>query len=84
MSSNTGYVFSFAIGLIFLAGGILFMVMLEDNRFLFGIPYALLGLVIVVGLHSGRRRRLAREAREAAAEQAQAAGSAGEGEHHTA
>lgn len=65
MSSTTGVIFSYAIGLIFLVGGILFILFLDDNRFLFGIPYLVLGVVIVVGMHSGRRRRRAREAREA-------------------
>ena len=44
--SNTGYVFSYAIGLIFLAGGILFMVMLDENRFLFGVPYGVNAQVV--------------------------------------
>lgn len=65
-SGNTGFTFALAIGWIFLIGGIVFMVFLDQNRFLFGIPYALLGLVIVVGMIDGRRRRRAREAREAA------------------
>lgn len=65
MSSTTGFIFSYTIGLIFLVGGILFILFLDDNRFLFGIPYLVLGLLIVVGMHSGRRRRRAREAREA-------------------
>lgn len=66
MSSTTGFIFSYAIGLIFLVGGVLFMIFLDDNRLLFGIPYVVLGLVIVVGMTSGRRKRKAREAREAA------------------
>jgi hypothetical protein len=66
VSSTTGVIFSYAIGLIFLAGGLLFLLFLEDNRFLFGVPYLLLGLVIVLGMWSGRRRKKAREAREAA------------------
>lgn len=65
MSSTTGFIFSYAIGLIFLVGGILFILFLDDNRFLFGLPYLILGVLIVVGMHSGRRRRKAREAREA-------------------
>ncbi|MFN8111106.1 MAG: hypothetical protein U0Y82_14880 [Thermoleophilia bacterium] len=64
--SNTGYVLSYAIGLIFLIGGIVLMVGLQEHRFLFGVPYTLMGLLIVVGLHRGRKRRIAREAREAA------------------
>lgn len=75
MSSSTGFVFSLAIGFIFLIGGIAFMLFLDEHRFLFGIPYTLLGLLIVVGMLDGRRRRRVREAREAAeaAEQAQLA-----------
>ncbi len=75
MSSSTGFVFSLAIGFIFLVGGIAFMLFLDEHRFLFGIPYTLLGLLIVVGMLDGRRRRRVREAREAAeaAEQAQLA-----------
>ncbi|HWH14435.1 MAG TPA: hypothetical protein VNT51_06795 [Miltoncostaeaceae bacterium] len=65
MSSTTGFIFSYAIGLIFLVGGLLFMLLLEENRFLFGIPYFLMGVLIVYGMHSGRRRRIARERREA-------------------
>ena len=65
MSSSTGFLFSYLLGLIFLVGGILFMVVLTDHRFLFGIPYAVLGLVILVGLHMGRRRKKLQEQREA-------------------
>ena len=50
MSSTTGLVFSYVIGLIFLIG-------LEENRFLFGLPYLLMGLLIVVGIHMSLRRR---------------------------
>jgi hypothetical protein len=65
VSSSTGFLFSYLLGLIFLVGGILFMVVLTDHRFLFGIPYAVLGLVILVGLHMGRRRKKLQEQREA-------------------
>jgi hypothetical protein len=65
VSSSTGFLFSYLLGLIFLVGGILFMVGLTDHRFLFGIPYAVLGLVILVGLHMGRRRKKLQEQREA-------------------
>jgi|GEM_PF-651545 len=70
MSSTTGLIFSYAIGLIFLVGGVLFMVFLDENRFLFGIPYTLMGVLIVYGMYSGRRRRIARERREAELEAA--------------
>jgi hypothetical protein len=66
--SNTGFVFAYAIGLIFLVGGLIFLLAptepLEDYRLLFGIPYAGLGLLMVLGLHAGRRRKRAQEARE--------------------
>jgi len=61
VSSSTGLIFSYLIGLIFLVGGILFMIVLTQHRFLFGIPYAVLGLVILVGLHMGRRRKKRQE-----------------------
>ena len=57
MSSLTGLIFSYIIGLIFLVGGVIFMLFLEDNRFLFGIPYTLVGLLIVLGIHASLRRR---------------------------
>lgn len=63
--SETGYVLSYAIGLIFTGGGLAFLLLLDDNRFLFGVPYLVMGLVFLVGLHMGRRRKLRREAMEA-------------------
>lgn len=62
MSSTTGLIFSYIIGLIFLVGGIVFLIGLEENRFLFGVPYLLMGLLIVVGIHMSMRRRTRREA----------------------
>jgi hypothetical protein len=60
VSSGTGLIFSYAIGWIFLAGGILFLLFLDENRLLCGIPYVLMGLLIVGGSHASRRRRRAR------------------------
>jgi len=57
VSSTTGLVFSYVIGLIFLIGGVVFLIGLEENRFLFGLPYLLMGLLIVVGIHMSLRRR---------------------------
>lgn len=62
--SPTGVFFSYVIGLIFAVGGIVFLVGLDDNRFLFGIPYLLIGLVILGGV-AGAQRRLRRKAAEA-------------------
>lgn len=54
----TNLIFSYLIGLIFLIGGILFIVFLDDNRYLFGITYIVVGLVLVVGTHMAIRRRM--------------------------
>lgn len=59
--SPTGVMFSYAIGAIFAVGGILFLVALDDNRFLYGIPYLLMGLVIIGGVASSQRRVKRRE-----------------------
>jgi hypothetical protein len=54
--SPTAVVFSYAIGLIFAVGGILFIALLDENRFLFGIPYLLMGLIILGGVAASQRR----------------------------
>ena len=54
--SPTGVIFSYAIGLIFAVGGILFLALLDENRFLFGIPYLLMGLIILGGVAASQRR----------------------------
>ena len=54
--SPTGVFFSYLIGLIFAAGGVLFLIGLDDNRFLYGIPYLLIGIVIIGGVASSQRR----------------------------
>ena len=64
--SPTGVIFSYAIGLIFAVGGIVFLIGLDDNRFLYGIPYLLIG-----ARHHRRRRR------EPAEDEAARAGRAG-------
>jgi len=65
VSGTTGFIFAYAIGLVFLIGGILFMIVLSQNQLLFGIPYVVLGVVILVGLHMGRRRRKRQELEDA-------------------
>jgi hypothetical protein len=54
--SPTAVAFSYAIGLVFAVGGLLFLIFLEENRFLFGIPYLLMGVVIIGGVRAGQRR----------------------------
>jgi hypothetical protein len=59
--SPTGVIFSYLIGLIFAVGGVMFLIGLDDNRFLYGIPYLLIGLVIIGGV-AGSQRRMRRKA----------------------
>lgn len=54
--SPTGVVFSYAIGLIFTVGGLLFLIALDDNRLLFGLPYLFMGLAILGGVAASQRR----------------------------
>jgi len=60
--SPTGILFTYALGIVFAVGGIVFMVALDDNRFLFGIPYLVIGLLLVFGARGVQRRAAAREA----------------------
>lgn len=48
--------FMYIIGGIFAVGGIIFMIGLDENRFLFGIPYLLIGLVMLYGVYGVQRR----------------------------
>jgi hypothetical protein len=61
MSSTTGLVLSYAIGLIFAVGGVVFLLFLDDNRVLFGVPYLVLGVLLIVGVRASQRRRRRRE-----------------------
>lgn len=57
MSSTTGLILSYAIGIIFAIGGILFLLFLDERRFLFGIPYLLIGVLLVAGVARSQRKR---------------------------
>lgn len=57
MSSTTGLILSYALGIIFAVGGILFMIFLDDRRFLFGVPYLILGVALIAGVRASQRRR---------------------------
>ncbi len=61
MSSTTGLVLSYAIGIIFAIGGLLFLIFLDERRFLFGIPYLLIGVLLVAGVARSQRKRPARD-----------------------
>ncbi len=57
MSSTTGLILSYAIGIIFAIGGILFLLFLDERRFLFGIPYLLIGVLLVAGVARSQRKK---------------------------
>ena len=61
--SPTGILFSYAIGAIFTVGGMLFLIALDDNRLLFGIPYLIMGVVILGGVAGCQRRMKRRQGR---------------------
>jgi drug/metabolite transporter (DMT)-like permease len=63
--SPTGVIFSYAIGLIFAVGGVMFLIGLDENRYLYGIPYLLIGLVILGGVAASQRRLKRKAAEEA-------------------
>jgi hypothetical protein len=60
VSSTTGLIFSYLLGAIFAVGGILFMILLDERRFLFGIPYLLIGLLLIGGVRGSQRRKKTR------------------------
>ena len=61
--SPTGIRFTHLLGAVFILGGVVFMLFLEKKGFLFGIPYVVIGLVLVGGA-SGVSRRATRAARD--------------------
>lgn len=65
MSSTTGLILSYALGVIFALGGLLFMLLLDDRRFLFGVPYLVLGVLLIGGVRASQRRRSLRDAGDA-------------------
>ena len=65
MSSTTGLILSYALGVIFALGGLLFMLLLDDRRFLFGVPYLVLGVLLIGGVRASQRRRGLRDAGDA-------------------
>ena len=63
--SPTGIRFTHLLGAVFVLGGIVFMLFLEKMGFLFGIPYVVIGLILIGGA-SGVSRRAARAAKDQA------------------
>lgn len=74
--SPVGIAYTYLLGAIFVVGGVIFMFALDDKGLLFGIPYTLIGLMLVYGARGVSRRTRAREAAEAAKDAAAAADSA--------
>ena len=46
MNTASGVFFTWFLGLIFVAGGIVFIVFLEGNTLLFGLPYLVIGVLL--------------------------------------
>lgn len=57
MSSTTGLILSYAIGIIFALGGLAFLIFLDDRRLLFGVPYVIMGVLMIAGVRASQRRR---------------------------
>lgn len=62
MSSTTGLILSYALGIIFALGGLTFLIFLDERRFLFGVPYVIMGVLLIGGVRASQRRRHDRQA----------------------
>ena len=67
MNTASGVFFTWLLGLIFVVGGIVFLIFLGDNNLLFGLPYLVIGLFLCYGAW-----RLGKSAARKAAEEAAA------------
>jgi hypothetical protein len=65
MSSATGLILSYALGIIFALGGLAFLIFLDERRLLFGVPYLIMGVLLIGGVRASQRRRGARDAQGA-------------------
>lgn len=68
MNTASGVFFTWLLGLIFVAGGIVFLFFLDQNNLLFGLPYLVIGLLLCYGAW-----RLGKSAAKKAAEEDAAA-----------
>ena len=71
MNTTSGIVFTWALGLIFVAGGLVFLLFLDGNNLLFGLPYLVIGALLCYGawrLQVGVKRKAAQAAQEHEAE----------------
>jgi threonine/homoserine/homoserine lactone efflux protein len=70
VNTASGVLFTWALGLIFVVGGLIFLFLLGDNNLLFGLPYVVVGALLCYGgwrLGKSAAKRAAEEAAEAAA-----------------
>ena len=49
MNTASGIVFTWALGLIFVVGGFVFLFALNENNVLFGLPYIVIGALLCYG-----------------------------------
>ena len=61
MSSTTGLILSYALGIIFAIGGLAFLILLDERRFLFGVPYLIMGILLIGGVRASQRRKHTRQ-----------------------
>ncbi len=67
MNTTTGVVFTWLLGLIFVVGGVVFLIFLGDNGVLFGLPYLVIGVLLCYGawrLKKAAARRARAEAED--------------------
>ena len=67
MNTARGVFFTWLLGLIFVVGGVVFLLFLGDNNLLFGLPYLVIGLLLCYGAW-----RLQKSAAKKAQEEAEA------------
>jgi hypothetical protein len=65
MSSTTGLILSYALGIIFAIGGLAFLILLDERRFLFGVPYLIMGILLIGGVRASQRRKHTRQVDDA-------------------
>jgi len=49
VNTASGVFFTWLLGLIFVVGGVVFLLFLGDNNLLFGLPYLVIGLLLCYG-----------------------------------
>jgi len=67
VNTASGVFFTWLLGLIFVVGGVVFLLFLGDNNLLFGLPYLVIGLLLCYGAW-----RLQKSAAKKAQEEAEA------------